>query len=341
MKILIVGSDKVYSIENFYVRHMRQAGADVRNFPAQRFFYDHYQKSIVNKIIFRAGLSGILRRINAALLKEVEAFRPSVVWVFKGMEIYPSTLEKIRQRGIKLVNYNPDNPFIFSGAGSGNKHVQQSIGLYDLHFTYNLAIRDQLEKQYGMRTAFLPFGYELDDREYLEFAKEKEVSRVCFAGNPDAQRASFLMSLLESGIPIDVIGNDWDKFIRHPLAGLYGPVYKDAFWRVLRKYRVQLNLLRIHNEDSHNMRTFEAPGVGGIMLAPRTTEHMLFFTDGEDAFLYGDLDECKEKINYLLSMPEGQAAEIRARARARSVTAGYSYRDRAMHALNILEGLNA
>ncbi len=341
MKILIVGSDKVYSIENFYVRHMREAGAELENFPAQRIFYDYYQKSIVNKLIFRAGLSRILRKINNSLLERVEAFRPSVVWVFKGMEVLPSTLKKISARGVKIVNYNPDNPFIFTGAGSGNKHVKRSIGLYDLHFTYNLAIRRQLEKDYGAHTALLPFGYELDDSQYAEFRNEEEVLRVCFAGNPDAQRAAFLKALLDEGIPIDLIGNGWAGFVQHPSARIFDAVYKDEFWRVLRKYRVQLNLLRIHNEDSHNMRTFEVPGIGGIMLAPRTTEHTMFFKEGEEVFLFDGVPECIEKIRQLLAMTKEDATMIRGRARERSVTAGYSYRDRAVGALNYLKELYA
>ena len=42
--------------------------------------------------------------------------------------------------------------------------------------------------------------------------------------------------------------------------------------------------MRIHNPDSHNMRSFEVPGVGGIMVAPDTKEHRIFFEVGKEIF---------------------------------------------------------
>src|ERR1700760_2255269 len=123
MKILVVGSDKVYAIENLYVRHLRAIGEEVIHFPAQSVFYDHYNKSILNKILFKAGISGIYKEINRQLIDVIGTSKPDIIWIFKGMEIFPDTLQWVRSRGIKLANYNPDNPFVFTGKGSGNKNV--------------------------------------------------------------------------------------------------------------------------------------------------------------------------------------------------------------------------
>ena len=57
-------------------------------------------------------------------------------------------------------------------------------------------------------------------------------------------------------------------------------VESSDFWKVLRKYRVQLNLMRPHNLDSHNMRSIEVPAVGGIGLFPDTPDHERFFEKG-------------------------------------------------------------
>src|SRR5580658_6310246 len=121
MRLLIVGSDKIYAIENYYEKYIAQQGIEVFLFTAQNFFYDYYHHSVINKIIYKAGLSSIVREINDRLKKVVEELQPHVVWVFKGMEITPECLAWIKQKDIILVNYNPDNPFIFSGKGSGNK----------------------------------------------------------------------------------------------------------------------------------------------------------------------------------------------------------------------------
>jgi hypothetical protein len=75
------------------------------------------------------------------------------------MEIFPESLQWAKQKGIKLVSFNPDNPFIFTGKGSGNSNVTQSIPLYDLHFTYNHEIEQQLREKYRSKIAYLPFGF--------------------------------------------------------------------------------------------------------------------------------------------------------------------------------------
>ncbi len=339
MKILIVGSDKVYAIENFYKKYLEEKGEKVYLFTAQNYFYEYYQKSLLNKILYKTSLSGIISKINGLFKMAVEQFKPDLIWVFKGMEITPDSLEWTKKKKIKLVNYNPDNPFIFLGPGSGNKNVTNSIPIYDMHFTYNLSVRERLEKDYHAATAFLPFGYDLSDQLFNVCVEQVEIPRVCFAGNPDKDRAAFIDQMAESGIPIDVFGNNWGRSVHHPGISVFEPVYGDEFWKVLRRYRVQLNLMRIHNLDSHNMRSFEVPAVGGIMLAPDTREHRLFFDDGREAIWFNGIEEAVDKAKQLLRLEKPNAEEIRRKARGRSVRSGYSYRDRTNTALEKLTGL--
>ena len=120
MKILMVGSDHVWSIERIYYKWLLYWQQEVQLFPAQNEFYAYYQRSLLNKLIYRAGLSRIIPRINAHLRDAVARFRPDAVLVFKGMEVQPATLKWLREQGIFLANFNPDNPFVFSGAGSAN-----------------------------------------------------------------------------------------------------------------------------------------------------------------------------------------------------------------------------
>jgi spore maturation protein CgeB len=328
MKILVIGSDKVYAIENLYVKYLAEMGEEVSLFPAQAIFYDYYGSSIVNKLMYRLGLSDILRQINAQLMEKIRTMAPDVIWVFKGMEIFPETLRQVRELGIKLVNYNPDNPFVFSGKGSGNKNVTGSIGLFDLHFTYNNSVKRRLEQEFDKSVGYLPFGFDISEADYNGVQKQQEVMKLCFLGNPDQARVSFIRQMADAGIQIDVYGNGWKKLLSHQNIRAFDPVYGIDLWKVLYKYRVQLNLMRLHNPDSHNMRTFEVPGIGGIMLAPLTEEHGLFFSADKEAFFYRNLEEAVEKAKLLISMSTADAGRIRAAARNRSISSGYSYRDR-------------
>src|ERR1700733_320257 len=157
MKVLILGGDEVHAIENFYVKYMTEEGVEVRMLPIHRFFNEYYYKSILNKIKYRLGLSSILKKINSQVREAIEDFNPDFIFVFKGMELYPETLAWAKSRNIRLAVYNPDNPFIFTGRGSGNKNIGAALPLYDIHFTYNRAIERRLKESYGSRVVFLPF----------------------------------------------------------------------------------------------------------------------------------------------------------------------------------------
>ncbi|MBX2924885.1 MAG: glycosyltransferase [Chitinophagaceae bacterium] len=340
MKILIVGSDKIFSIENFYFRYLRLAGVDVQRFDAQSIFYDYYYGgSIFRKIYFKMRLSPIFKRINQKFETMIAAYQPNIIWVFKGMEIFPESLIFAKKMGIKLVNYNPDNPFVFSGTGSGNKNITDAISLYDLHFTYNFNIEEQLVKKYNIKTAILPFGFDVDEGLFAKCAAQPEIIRACFLGNPDAQRASFLEEVASHDIYIDVYGNNWAQFVTNKNIRVFKPVYGENLWMTLRKYRVQINIMRIHNEDSHNMRSFEIPGIGGIQLAPFTKEHCIFFEPGKDIFLYKSARECADLIMHVLSLDKSEADKIRSKAREMSIIKKYSYRDRANQALSVIRSL--
>lgn len=336
---MLVGSDKVFAIENFYIKYLRTGGHTVIHYPAQSLFYDYLQKSLFNKSLFRLGYRKIYRNINKELKEKIIQNNPDILFVFKGMEIFPETLICAKKRGIKLVNYNPDNPFIFSGRGSGNKNITASISLYDIHLTYNLSVKKRIETELNIPVGILPFGFELNDENYNECCQEHEIIKPCFLGNPDSFRAKFILQIAEEGIKLDVYGHDWSKYVQHPNINIFDPVFGIDFWNTLRKYRVQLNLMRPHNPESHNMRSFEVPGVGGIQLAPYTPDHRTYFEPEKEIFLYADIDECVNQIKKLLALKANEAMEIRNCARMRSINSGYSYKDRTKQALEKIKAI--
>jgi len=339
MKVFLAGSDKVYAIENFYVKYLRKLGIEVLHFPAQSLFYDYYQKNVFHKIVFKSGLSSVLKEINRSFRNKIEAFMPDIIWIFKGMEIYPETIAWARSKGIALVNYNGDSPFVFSGKGSGNENVSNSIGLYDLFLTYNSEDKKQMEAK-NIRSEILPFGFDLEKDLFEECERIEEINRVCFLGNPDEERAKFIRDLAIMNVRIDVYGNNWNRYVSHPNITICKPVYRADFWRTLRQYRVQLNLMRPHNLSSHNMRTFEAGGVGAIQLAPATKDHELYFKDDEEIFLFKDAESCADKIEEIKKLSIQQAKRIRRNARQRSLADGYTYEMRSKQALLFLKTLH-
>jgi spore maturation protein CgeB len=340
MKVLLVGSQKDWAFENHYNNHLQNLGAEVSCFPAHDLFYEFYYKSIFNKIIFRLGISNIYKKINHQLLIKTKSEKFDVVWVFKGMELFPETIRKIRERGIKMVNFNPDHPFLHTFRGSGNNLVRNSIPFYDLHLCYSIPVKEKIEREFNIKCHWLPFGYEQDKTQFP--GKEEEKVRACFIGNPDPYRSMELTKLVRSGIPLDLYGNNWENWIkRKPGYDIqyFPPVYKNDFNRVARPYRLQLNIFRPHNDNSHNMRTFEMPGLGCIMLAPESEEHLHFFKENEEAFYFKDSHDMVQKSKKILGFSYPEALQIRKAALHRSLSSGYSYQDRAKQVLQMFHQL--
>ncbi len=311
MKILLIGSEYNWSIELIYQKELIKLGHQTTLIPVQNWFYEFYYKSIFNKIMYRMGLTSIHRKIQKKLLKQIGVSKYDLIWVFKGMELTPETILKLKNKTNKIINFNPDNPFIFSGKGSGNINISKSIGLYDKHYTYDNDVKKKIELDYQLPCELVSFGFDLESLGSIGFQEFDEVKIICFLGNPDSYRAGIILEILNQEIPVHVYGNDWQRFIKHPKLTIFGPVYENRYYHVLRSYRLQLNIMRGHNLNSHNMRSIEVPGCGGIMLAPSTTDHLSFFEEGKEAFFYTDTSSLIEQAKKIMSLDPKEVLSIR------------------------------
>lgn len=317
-KIIIVGSDHPAALELIYMDILRKQGIQVQIFPAQTLFLQFYNRSLFHKIIYRLGLSLILNRIQARLKQFIIAEKPTVVFVFKGMEIKPKTLTWIKSQGILLYNYNPDHPFIFSGRGSGNQYVTKSVSLFDFYFSYASDVVLELKKR-GVKSNVIPFGFDSDGFEYKVLKKADEIVKVCFLGNADKFRALFINELATLGLDIDVFGENWNEYKMNTGVTISSAKYGLDFWLTLQKYAVQLNLLRPHNYTTHNMRSFDIPGAGGIMLAPHTDDHARFFQDQSEVFLFQDVDDAFRICQQVLGITFEERQQLRKTARIKAL----------------------
>lgn len=336
MRILISSSKNENLLAPQYYHCLKSMGTDIH----ATYFFDeltsYLDKSKLNKVIFKLYKKHIYKKCNQILLRDCEKIKPNVVLIFKGMEIFPETLDKLKKKNIFLVNYNLDHPFEYISEASGNKNVKESILKYDLHLTYsNHILKSFKDKFPSAKIEFLPFGISND---IPPMKKIQEEIKACFIGYGDKERARMISMILKNNIDIDVYGLNWQKYFDTENAHLsiYPPVYGKNYWHTLTKYRAQLNLLRKHNFLSHNMRSFEIPASGGIMLSERTPEHLSFFSENIEAFYYSSEDEMIIKLNDLLKMTSSEANKIRSNAIERCQNSNYSYSDRAQEVLDLI-----
>jgi hypothetical protein len=337
VRILLTGNTYSNSPEQLYLRLLKQRSDVVVDFiPTGKMFLDK-RKSLSGKVLYRLAPKQLNKSIQDTLLERINTFLPDVVLVFKGFEISVETLQTIKQQGVKLVNFNGDHPFAYDSKGSGNQNTLKSIELFDLYLTYSKNIQGQMNARYSTRTEVLPFGFDQDAAG--KFEELEEINKACFVGNPDAKRAQYIQHVADAGISIDVYGNDWNQFLKPgKTLNIFPPATGVKYWQTLHRYRVQLNIMRTHNENSHNMRTFEVPGIGGIMLTEQTLEQEEFFTDKEVA-TYNSETDLIEQTGRLLSKTTSEADAMRERAKKCVLNNGHTYMARSEQLVDLIRSI--
>ncbi len=327
MRILVVGSEAQGAIENYYIKYLRKQGFVIDCFNPAHFYS---VTNLVDRINFRYFPAKLFKHVKGNLLKEINHFKPDIVWVFKGVEIFPETLHALKKAGIYLANYNPDHPFIRPYASNGGKNIEDSVRCYDLHFCYSQELVKKINHLFNIKTCWLPFGYEFSVEEFHGIENEAEIIKACFIGNPDKIRSKVINEVACGGIPIDVFGYQWQRHLAsNKNIKIFDQVIGVDYWKTLRKYRVQLNIFRPFNAGSHNMRTFEIPASGGIQLAPYSRENEIFFTEGKEIFMYNSTKELRNKINGILNLDNTDSETIRFNSRKKVEMDGHSYEHRA------------
>lgn len=333
MKILFLGAFGKGALENFYVDGFGQFPVSLEKFDITEKYYQKISSSLVNRVVNKLKPDYFFREINEALLSYVRNRHYDVVLVFKGLTLLPDTLLQLKKHTTLLCCYNPDHPFRFYSAGSGNRNILESISVYDLYINYARSVSAEMAKRYPVKVATIPFGY--DSRPFQKIKADWLTAlseKIIFVGSFDLERARFLKSIDEENLLI--FGDQkWRtrtsafRSLRMAFAGrgLYDDEYKLANQSAF----ASLNILRKQNleEQSHNMRSFEVPGYGGLLLSNRTEEQEYFFEDMKEAVFFDDALELQEKLAFL-KRNNHKVAQIKAAALSRSERSGYSYLNR-------------
>jgi len=258
------------------------------------------------------------------------------VIVFKGAEFSRNLLEKCRRilRTAAWININPDDPLNINSRGSTNANILESIGFFDLYCIWSKRLIDRLVDHGCRRVEYLPFGYDSDFHIPPLVNPRLELDAVSFVGAWDSEREAVLTSI--SDYQLRVFGNGWDRIPKSsPLRSRIVPknIYRSELAEVMACSAVSLNLLRPQNMGSHNMRTFEIPAMGGLMLTTRTEEQQLFFPENEACFMYSNILELREKLDQAI---KDKSLALRIRRRGVEYVQEHSYINRASMLLGIV-----
>lgn len=308
LKLLIVLQDKgryYTGLGESYVRAFNKYDINLSTFN----LFPDYVNGLKSRLagLFKSIESSFIKKLNEYLVSFVDGLEPNAILVIKGAYLSPDSLRLLRLKHpcALLLCLNPDDPFN-SNKGASNNRIRESIKLYDIYITWSKNLVTKL-KQYGANEViYLPFAADPEIIYPVKLSNSDRTSfdsDVSFIGNCDEERESWIYKVskivgeINCDLNFRLYGDGWKNVsnveIKDKVEGL-------ELLKALSGSKINLNILRLQNKNSHNMRTFEIPASGGFMLHERSDEAMDFFKEGKEAEYFSTPDELLEKSEFYL-----------------------------------------
>lgn len=304
MKILYLGDDNPFSTSAHRAVALRRLGHAVTVINPRAVLP---KSRIIGGISTRVGLWPFAPWVNAALRRKIGPGTFDLVWIDGGADLSPGFHAWLRGRGMRIVNYNVDDPF---GTRDGHKwdFYRRSVSQHDL----TVVVRDEnvAEAQAaGARRPLRVFrSYDPVAHEPVALTADERAlwaSEVVFVGSWMPERGPLMVRLLELGVPLTIRGDHWQyapelEKLRPVIRG--AAVYGQDYVKAIRGARIALGLLSRGNRDQHTQRSAEVPFIGGaVFCAERTPEHEKLLADGTEAVFWSTPEECAARCAELLA----------------------------------------
>jgi spore maturation protein CgeB len=312
MKILIAGDWLFPMYEKAFADSLTVLGHEVFEFS-----WSSYYKSLLGRFESKYCVVGPLtQKFNVDLLSHVATRMPAVVLLWRGTNILPSTLKKIKKLGnIKIASYNHDD---FSGPGLGapvpwhHKRLWrlfiECAPLIDFHFVKRGSNISHLAELGANNSQIMQMWFDPKIHRPVEIGVSEQgrfETDVVFVGHyePDGREKS-IKALVDAGIKTKIWGGHY--WSRPVLGDLYDrlapiePAEGDDYAKALCGAKICLCFLSKLNRDTYTRRCFEIPACGRVMLAERTGELLRLFKEDEEACFFSSNEELVEKVRWLL-----------------------------------------
>ncbi|MBR8832749.1 MAG: glycosyltransferase [Stigonema ocellatum SAG 48.90 = DSM 106950] len=302
-KILIVGDNReLGSTEEVYGRGFSAFGYEVQHFTWKEAKPSLSSIPLWDKVAWRLGWQLLARSANQKLVETANQFQPDLTLVISPLLLHPDSIHVIKQYGLAFVFFT-DNP-VDAHHTHSNSWVQRGFPLWDTAFIWSRELVERLTEKGVKKAIFHPF---CSDVEY-HFAKRQTnpVYDVAFIGNWDSSRKREQYLKAISDYRLGLWGsNYWNTRVKEPsLKGLcQGMCSYREIPEVLGSAKMGLNILRPQNETGHNIRTYEIPATGTLMLSERSRELLTLFAEDKEAVYFSSPDELRQKVEYLLQNP--------------------------------------
>ena len=257
-----------------------------------------------------------LDEFNQTIIESIEVFKPTILFVYKGAFVYPSTIAFAKAAGLKALLFYPDVSMAFHGS-----LIVKSIPLYDLIFTTKTFGITDLKNSFNFsKSFFIPHGFDPEIHRKLTISPEDQAIFGCdasFIGTWSPKKEKLLGDIVRHspGVKLKIWGGQWERATDMNLKPSiqYRPVLGDLYALAIQCSKINLGILseQVKGASSGDLitsRTFHIPGSSGFMIHERTDEIGLYYEEDKEAAFFTDSNDLVTKVNYYLNHPDERLA---------------------------------
>jgi len=276
----------------------------------------------LNSLTLRTYLTPSAVEMNVAILKRAASCAPDVIWIDKGIWVYPTTLRRLKKYAQFVVHHHTDD---IHGKGSFFWLHRMGMGLYDLHMTTNRWNVLEMSKN-GLSNIFrVGMGYDQDYHLPPSGSNLPFLHEIVFVGHFEPHSERYVTALRKAGMDVKVWGHNWWKS-KDPRFRSAKPLSHPNYVNTIASAKIALCFLSRRNRNESTGRSFEIPSIGTFLLAEHTAEHEYLYGDGIGAALFRHEQELVEKAKHYLAI-ESERREVAAIGHSRCISIGLSWGD--------------
>lgn len=300
----------------------------------ERHYEDYFStrwQSLPLRILRRLAQPWIAREFNRGVEEFLSVSALDFLLVFKGMLLFPGTLERFRAAGIPCYLIYPDVSFTAHGA-----NIRECLPLYDRVFTtksFHLEMPEVRERVRGIE--LVNHGYDPDVHRPVSPSPRLVAAYGCdvsFVGCWSPKKEAAVREILHAlpAVDLRLWGPHWDRaepLVRQRWQGR--GAYGDELAAIYSLSRINLGLLSEAGEgtssgDRVTARTWQIPAAGGFQLHEDNPEIRRYFEPDREIALFGDYRELVAGVERYLGDAAGRQ-EVARGGEARAVSTPYTY----------------
>lgn len=284
----------------------------------------NFKYELINKILRKTLRFSNRIRINRGLLNEINKFSPTVLLISKGIDIYPQTLLKIKEKNILIANWNPDD---FFNSKNSNKNIINSLKIYDIVFSSRKHLFDEYRLN-GIKNPTYLEWYFLPEYHMRSKVDVKIINKITFVGTYSKRRDQ-IINEIDSNNLIEIWGSGWNK---SKVVSKSNVIYhrqildQNKFSEVMQTSLINLNILTIENRDLTNLKIFEIVASGGILLTEKNKSSMEIL--GGNCFYFEGIQDINNMISVIKSLSKKELLEHKEKTYSRIIKGKNSIDDR-------------